>query len=142
MVRRRFVRGIVIGLLSLVPTVRAAGQSQPSPPPADAQGKIVLIQGHVDSALLLIAHGADVRAADAGGHTPLHIAALGGQIAAAEALMRGGAYPAATTRAGLSAARNAYARYVAVVLCRRPYSCPRTEVRIGAPLQQAQPRLA
>jgi tetratricopeptide (TPR) repeat protein len=51
MVRRRFVRGIVIGLLWAAPTTTAAAQSQPSPPPADAQGKIVLIQGHVDSAL-------------------------------------------------------------------------------------------
>ena len=43
--------------------------------------------GHVEVALFLIARGADVDAADAGRHTPLHIAAEAGYLPVVEALL-------------------------------------------------------
>jgi ankyrin repeat protein len=46
-------------------------------------------------ALLLIARGADVRVADAGGHTPLHIAAENGLLEVVKALLAQGADPLA-----------------------------------------------
>jgi ankyrin repeat protein len=49
--------------------------------------------GHVDVSLLLIERGADVNAADAGGHTPLHIAAEGGYLPVVRALLARGADP-------------------------------------------------
>ena len=49
--------------------------------------------GRVDSALTLIEAGAEVNAADGGGHTPLHIAAEGGYVPIVEALLRRKADP-------------------------------------------------
>lgn len=47
--------------------------------------------GHVEVALMLIERGADVRAADSGGHTPLHIAAEAGYVPIVKALLARGA---------------------------------------------------
>lgn len=47
--------------------------------------------GHSEVALLLIERGANVHAADAGGHTPLHIAAENGQAEVVRALIAAGA---------------------------------------------------
>jgi ankyrin repeat protein len=67
--------------------------------------------GHTAAALLLIGHGADVHAADAGGHTPLHIAAENGMAEAVRALIASGADPHAVdaeqkTPLSRAAARN------------------------------------
>lgn len=51
--------------------------------------------GHRDVALLLIERGAQVQAADAGGHTPLHIAAENGLLDVVKALLARGADPLA-----------------------------------------------
>lgn len=49
--------------------------------------------GRVEAALALIDAGADVNAADGGGHTPFHIAAEGGYVPIVEALLRHDADP-------------------------------------------------
>jgi ankyrin repeat protein len=66
---------------------------------------------HPAIALRLIARGADVHAADAGGHTPLHIAAENGSGAVVKALLERGADPHAVdaedkTPLSRAAARN------------------------------------
>ena len=70
--------------------------------------------GHVEAALMLIKRGADVHAADAGGHTPLHIAAEAGYVRVVEALLARGADPLAVdaedkTPLSRAAARNHHA---------------------------------
>lgn len=52
MATRRFIvaLGTAIGLFAAAPTAPAAAQTPPAAPAPGAQGKIVLIQGHVDSA--------------------------------------------------------------------------------------------
>ena len=67
--------------------------------------------GHVEVALLLLERGAQVAAADAGGHTPLHIAAENGSVPVVEALLDRGADPYAVdaeekTPISRAAARN------------------------------------
>jgi ankyrin repeat protein len=67
--------------------------------------------GHVDIALMLIERGADVHAADSGGHTPLHIAAEAGYLPIVKALLARGADPHAVdaedkTPLSRAAARN------------------------------------
>ena len=47
--------------------------------------------GHVETTLVLLQAGANARAQDHAGMTPLHIAAMDGQIAAAKALVDAGA---------------------------------------------------
>ena len=69
---------------------------------------------HVDAAQLLMEHGADVRTVDAGGHTPLHIAAEAGYAPVVEALLVRGADPHAVdaedkTPLSRAAARNHHA---------------------------------
>jgi ankyrin repeat protein len=51
----------------------------------------------------LLAHGADVRATDAGGHTALHHAAFRDDVALVNTLLAHGADPAARTRGGKTA---------------------------------------
>ena len=67
--------------------------------------------GRVESALALIEAGAEVNAADGGGHTPLHIAAEAGYVPIVEALLRRKADPHAVdaedrTPLARAAARN------------------------------------
>lgn len=67
--------------------------------------------GHSAAALLLVERGADVHAADAGGHTPLHIAAENGMADLVKALVAAGADPHAVdaeqkTPLSRAAARN------------------------------------
>ncbi len=78
-------------------------------------------QGDHDAVRRLLEHGADVNAAPADGTTPLHWAALTGDVEAAGMLLQAGANVRATTRLGgytplLLAARNGNAGVVAELL--------------------------
>jgi ankyrin repeat protein len=72
--------------------------------------------GHVDVALMLIEHGADVHAADSGGHTPLHIAAEAGYVPIVRALLERGADPHAVDAEDKTPLSRAAARNHAAVI--------------------------
>jgi ankyrin repeat protein/L-ascorbate metabolism protein UlaG (beta-lactamase superfamily) len=78
----------------------------------DARGRTPLHfachSGNMEIVTFLIAHGADVKAADPDGFTPLHWAAFAGQADAARALIKAGADPNALSAEGVSPLESAF----------------------------------
>jgi ankyrin repeat protein len=77
---------------------------------------LAAIGGHASTAMLLLAHGADVRARDNEGRTPLMLAADRGETAAVDALLAHGAEVNAQNRKGETALMRAErAGHIAIV---------------------------